>query len=430
MSDLLTEGGEAPLADLRVIAVEQFGAGPFGTLQLADLGADVIKVEDPVAGGDVSRYVPPFQDGEDSLFFEAFNRGKRSVSLDLRHPDGRRVFEDLVRGADAVFSNLRGDGPDKLRLTYDDLQHLNPRIVCCSLSGYGNTGPRRNEGAYDYVIQGLAGWMSLTGGPDEPPMKSGLSLVDLAGGYVAAIALLSGVWRARRDGIGGDCDLSLFETALSLLTHQGTWAASRGFETERLSNSAHASIVPFQVFPTADGYLVVACAKEKFWQRLVAVLRRPDLADDERFTTFAGRREHRSPLQRELTAEFLTASTDEWVTTLREVGIPAQPVNSITQALDDPQVHARAGIVESEHETLGTVRHLASPLRVGARPQAISRGPFRGEHTAALLREICGYDETEIARLAQTGAIDRAPAKISAAATPGGRPGHEERATG
>ena len=429
MSDLLTEGAGAPLADLRVIAVEQFGAGPFGTLQLADLGADVIKVEDPAAGGDVSRYVPPFQNGEDSLFFEAFNRGKRSVSLDLRHPDGRRVFEDLVRGADAVFSNLRGDGADKLRLTYEDLKHVNPRILCCSLSGYGNTGPRRSEGAYDYVIQGLAGWMSLTGGPDEPPMKSGLSLVDLAGGYVATIALLSGVWRARRDGVGGDCDLSLFETALSLLTYQGTWAASRGYETERLRDSAHPSIVPFQVFPTADGYLVIACAKEKFWQRLVAVLRRPDLADDERFATFGGRRDHRAEVQRELTEEFLRRPTDEWVNALRQVGIPAQPVNSVTQALDDPQVHARGGIVETEHETLGTVRHLASPLRVGGEPRPISRGPFRGEHTGELLREICGYDESEITRLAEAGAIERAPVHV-AAATHNGRSGHERRETG
>jgi crotonobetainyl-CoA:carnitine CoA-transferase CaiB-like acyl-CoA transferase len=417
MSDLLMSRPSAPLADLRVIAVEQFGAGPFGTLQLADLGADVIKIEDPDAGGDVSRYIPPFQEGEDSIFFEAFNRGKRSVSLDLRRPEGRKVFEDLVREADAVFSNLRGDGVDKLGLTYDRLKHVNPRIVCCSLSGFGNTGPRRTEGAYDYVIQGLAGWMSLTGGPDEPPMKSGLSLVDLAGGYVAAIALMSSVWRARREGVGGDCDLSLFETALSLLTYQGTWAASRGYETERLANSAHPSIVPFQVFPSADGYLVIACAKEKFWARLVALLGRDDLATDERVATFAGRREHRTFVQEELTREFLKRPTSEWVDQLRDAGIPAQPVNIVVDALDDPQVHARDGIVEIEHETLGTVRHIASPLRVTGGPVPVTRGPFLGEHTETLLRELCGYDDAEIQRLIDAQAIAQPTTPVRQSAT-------------
>ena len=181
-----------PLADVRVLAIEQFGAGPWATLQLADLGAEVIKIEDPASGGDVGRYVPPFQEGEDSLFFETFNRNKKSISLDLRDPAGRDRFEELVRVSDVVFSNLRGDQPAKLRLRYDDLKHLNPRIVCCSLSGFGMTGPRAAEGGYDYMMQGLAGWMALTGEPDGPPTKSGLSLVDLSGGYVAAIALAGG----------------------------------------------------------------------------------------------------------------------------------------------------------------------------------------------------------------------------------------------
>jgi crotonobetainyl-CoA:carnitine CoA-transferase CaiB-like acyl-CoA transferase len=171
-----------PLADVRVIAVEQYGAGPWATLQLADLGAEVIKIEDPASQGDVGRYVPPFQEEEDSLFFETFNRNKLSVSLDLRRAGGRAVFEDLVRRADAVYSNLRGDQPAKLQLTYEDLKHLNPRIVCVSLSGFGTTGPRASEAGYDYIVQAMAGWMSLTGDPDGPPTKSGLSLVDLSGG--------------------------------------------------------------------------------------------------------------------------------------------------------------------------------------------------------------------------------------------------------
>ena len=282
-----------PFADLRILAIEQYGAGPWGTLQLADLGAEVIKIEDPSSGGDVGRYVPPFQEAEDSLFFETFNRNKKSISLDLRHPESRTVLEDLVRAVDAVYSNLRGDYPKRLRITYEDLKDVNPRIVCCSLSGFGMTGPRAAEGGYDYMMQGLAGWMSLTGEPDGPPTKSGLSLVDLSGGYASAIALLAGLWRARREGVGCDCDVSLFETALHELMYVGTWVASRGFEPERLSESAHPSIVPFQNFPTADGWIVVACPKQKFWERLCEAIERPDLASDPRFADFAGRHENR-----------------------------------------------------------------------------------------------------------------------------------------
>ena len=226
-----------PLADIRVLAIEQFGAGPWGSLQLADLGAEVIKIEDPASGGDVARSMPPFQTGTSSIYFESFNRAKSSVALDLRLASGRQVFRDLVAKSDAVFSNLRGDLPRKLEITYDNLAEINPRIVCVSLSGYGMSGPRAGEGAYDATIQALAGWMSITGGPDEPPTKSGLSLVDFAGGYVAALAIVSGVWRARRDGVGGDADLSLFETALSLLNYVGAWSASRGWEPRRVPDS-------------------------------------------------------------------------------------------------------------------------------------------------------------------------------------------------
>ncbi len=190
-----------PLEDVRIIAVEQYGAGPpFGSVHLADLGADVLKIEEPTSGGDVGRYVPPYNKGEDSLFFETFNRNKRSLSLDLGTPGGRKVFEDLVRTSDAVYSNLRGDVPAKIKITYDDLKHLNPAIVCCSLTGFGMTGPRAKQPGYDYILQGLAGWMDLTGDPDGPPTKSGLSLVDFCGGYVAALSLMAGLHAARRDG--------------------------------------------------------------------------------------------------------------------------------------------------------------------------------------------------------------------------------------
>jgi len=363
-----------PLADIRVLAIEQFGAGPWATLQLADLGAEVIKIEDPASGGDVGRYVPPFQEGEDSLFFETFNRNKKSVSLDLRHEAGRERFERLVRVSDVVFSNLRGDQPEKLRLRYDDLKHLNPRIVCCSLSGFGMTGPRASDGGYDYMMQGLAGWMALTGEPDGPPTKSGLSLVDLSGGYVAALAVLAGLWRARRDGAGCDCDLALLDVALHELMYVGTWAASREYVPPRRSNSAHPSLVPFQNFETADGWIVVAAPKEKFWVRVCEAIGRPELATDPRFADFGARDRNREELAPILEEAFRVRPSAEWLELLRAAGVPSSPVNDVPGAVGE------ARIVEYEHPTLGTVRQVASPLRLSDAEPPVGRAPFRGEH--------------------------------------------------
>jgi crotonobetainyl-CoA:carnitine CoA-transferase CaiB-like acyl-CoA transferase len=387
-----------PLSDLRIVAVEQYGAGPWGTLQLADLGADVIKVEDPRVGGDVGRYVPPFAEGEDSLFFETFNRNKRSISLDLKAVEGREAFEKLVAVSDVVFSNLRGDQPVRLGLTYAHLREFNPRIVCCSLSGFGMTGPRANEGAYDYTIQGLAGWGSLTGEPDGPPGKSALSLVDFSGGYVAAIAMLAGVLQARRDGVGCDLDLSLFETALAELTYIGTWQASRGFTPKR-SGTAHASMVPFQTFAAGDGSIVIACPKQGLWVRLCEALERPEWVEDPRFLGFGERRVHAPELVELIEQRLATRSVAEWVGVLGAAGVPCAPVNSVEQALGDAQVTAREGIWEYDHPVLGEVRQVASPFRMSDTELPNHRAPQRGEHTESVLRELCGYDDEAIARL-------------------------------
>jgi crotonobetainyl-CoA:carnitine CoA-transferase CaiB-like acyl-CoA transferase len=399
-----------------VLAVEQYGAGPWGTLQLADLGAEIIKIEDPAARGDVGRYVPPYQQGESSLFFETFNRNKRSVSLDLRHSGARPVFEDLVRECDAVFSNLRGDQPEKLGLRYADLAHVKPTIVCCSLSGFGMTGPRVREGAYDWTVQGLAGWQSVTGDPDGPPTKSGLSLADYCGGYVAAIAILGGVWRARRDGRGGDVDLALFEVALAQLAYLGTWVASRGYEPVRRANSAHQSMVPFQNFETGDGWIVVACPKQSLWERFCGAIGRPDLLDDERYSTFAGRDQNRDRLLPELEAALLSRSTAEWIAVFGSAGVPAAPVNDVAAALDDAQAAARGAVAEFEHPELGTVRGVATPLRFDEFDAPLQRAPLRGEDTVAILRDLCGYSTAEIASLGRDGVFGNVPLTAEALA--------------
>jgi crotonobetainyl-CoA:carnitine CoA-transferase CaiB-like acyl-CoA transferase len=401
-----------PLEDIRVLSLEQFGAGPWGTMQLADLGAEVIKIEDPTVRGDVGRVVPPFQADGSSLFFESFNRNKRSIALDLRKPEARTVLEDLVRASDALFSNMRGDQPAKLGLRYDDLKHANPRLVCVSLSGFGTTGPRASEGAYDATIQGLAGWMSVTGGPEDPPTKSGLSLVDFSAGYVGALAILTGVWRARRQGVGGDIDLSLFETALSLLTYMATWSASRGWEARRMPSSAHQTLVPFQAFEAADGWLVVTCPKETLWRGLCDALGEPALADDERFADLAARDRNRDTLLPLLQDAFARRTVAEWIELMSARNVPCAPVNDIACALADPQAAARDAVVEYEHPTLGTVRTVESALRLDGPGQKPARAPFLGEHSAEVLREVCGYSSERIGEFAAQGVFGQVESTV------------------
>jgi crotonobetainyl-CoA:carnitine CoA-transferase CaiB-like acyl-CoA transferase len=383
----VTTSDPAPLADLRVLAVEQYGAGPWATMQLADLGADVIKIEDPASGGDVARYVPPFQEGTDSLFFESFNRGKRSVLLDLRTDPDRAAFHKLVEKADVVFSNLRGDGAARLGLRYADLRRLNKRIVCCSLSAFGSDGPRVTEGGYDFTIQGLAGWQSLTGEPDHPPMRSGLSLVDLSAGYVAALAIMAGVWRARRLGTGGDIDLSLFESALAQLSYFATWVASRDYTPERRARSAHQSLVPFGNFPTADNWIVIACPKESLWQAFCESIERPEWTQDPRFQSFADRARHREVLTSLIDDCLAAHEAAFWLDRLTAGGVPCAPINDVATALADPQVAARDAVGDLAHPRLGRVRQVRTPFRMDGVTTEVQAAPALGADTDDVLRQ-------------------------------------------
>ncbi|MCG3769117.1 MAG: Acetyl-CoA:oxalate CoA-transferase [Nitrosomonadaceae bacterium] len=396
-----------PLADIRILSLEQYGAGPFGTLHLADLGAEVIKVEDPRVGGDVGRYVPPYANEEDSLFFEAFNRNKKSISIDLLTPEGRAVFEDLVKVCDVVYSNLRGDVPAKMKITYDDLKHLNPKIVCCSLTGFGMTGPRSSEPGYDYILQGLAGWMDLTGEPDGPPTKSGLSMVDYSGGFVAAISLLAGVHAARRDGVGMDCDLSLYDAAIGMLTYPGVWHMNAGFTPVRTHHSAHPSLVPFQAFEASDGWIIIGCAKEKFWQRLTEVIGKPEWASDPRFITFADRQKNATALLPMLEEIVRHRTVDQWLSVLYPASIPCGPINDVAQAMLEPHTIARNLIFETEHPRYGTIKNLASPVKVGNEAVAYRRAPQRNENFEEVMSGLLKYSPEKIASLSDAGAFGK-----------------------
>ncbi len=394
----------APLEGTRILAVSQFGAGPFGTQLLADLGAEVIKIEDPGVGGDVSRYVPPYLTERDSLYFQSFNRGKKSVTINLQHPAGQAVLHDLVRVSDAVFNNTRGDLPKKLGLTYDALQAVNPRIVCCSLTGFGTTGPRAAEPAFDYLIQGYAGYMAVTGEPDGPPGKCGVSVIDFAGGYAAMVGLMVALYDAQRTGVGRDVDISLLDTAVSMLSYFAIWALNREWEPERVADSGHQTLVPAQNFPTKDGWIVVFCNKEKFWLSLVEILGAPELLGDSRFQTFADRLAHKDELITALKARFQTRTTTEWLGLLRGQ-VPCAPVNSVRQALEDEQVNAREMIIAVEHPHFGRIREVGSPIKTEGAVTQPAPAPSLGQHTDSILTDVLGYGSQTIARLRQEGAI-------------------------
>ena len=387
-----------PLAGIRVLAVEQYGAGPAGTIYLADLGAEVIKIENLREGGDVGRRVGPhFFGPEDSQFYQTFNRNKRSVALDLQSPDGKAVFLDLVRTADGVIDNLRGDLPDKLGLTYAALCEINPRIVCSHLSAYGRTGSRAAWPGYDYLMQAEAGHMSLTGEPDGPPERYGLSVVDLMTGLTAAFALLAGITSARATGRGRDLDTSLFDLALFNLNYPGSWYLNAGTVQGREKRSAHPSLVPSQLYRTKDGWIFVMCNKEKFWGVLAEALGRPEWAADPRYATFAARLERRDEITVMLDEAFSRDVTGAWLEKLTGK-VPVAPVNDIAQALDSPFVAERGSIADYLYPDGRAARLIANPIRVSDADLPRRAAPALGEDTDALLGEL-GYSAERIAAL-------------------------------
>ncbi|BCN40315.1 CoA transferase [Alicycliphilus denitrificans] len=390
-----------PLAGVRIIAVEQYGAGPFGTQHLADLGAEVIKIENPRDGGDVGRAVGPHYFGPgDSHFYQSFNRNKKSITLDLKTAQGQEVLRTLAADADVVFNNLRGDLPAKLGLTYDRLKDVNPRIVCGHLSAYGRTGSRAAWPGYDYLMQAEAGYLSLTGEPDGPPARMGLSIIDLMTGTTAAMGLLAGVISARASGLGRDIDVSLFDVALHNLAYVATWYLNAGKAIGREARSSHPSLTPSQLYRTQDGWIFLMCNKEKFWGVLAECIGRPEWAQAPHYRTFKDRLAHRDRLTAELDAVLQTATTAQWME--RFAGkVPAAPVYDVQQALDSGFVAEQERVLAFDHPG-GPVRMVASPVRAGAHP--VRSAPAMGADTEAVLRQ-AGYDEQAILRLREHAVI-------------------------
>ena len=389
-----------PLAGVRILAVEVYGAGPFGTTHLADLGAEVIKIE-PREGGDVSRSVGPFFLGEDdSVFFQSLNRNKKSLTLDLKHPKGREVLEKLAATADGLLSNLRGDQPEKLRVRHADLAHANAKLVCAHLSAYGRDGSRKSWPGYDYLMQGEAGFLGLSGEPDGPPARMGLSIVDYSTGTTCALGLLAGILEARRTGQGRDLDVSLYDVAMHLLNYPAAWYLNNGLVTERLARSAHPFIAPSQLYRTKDGWIFVMAQTQRFWEVLADALGRGDLK--AKYPDFESRRAHRDALTAILDAEFSRRTTVEWLEQLRGT-VPCGPVYDLPQALGNPYFLERGGVQVFDHPDKPGFKLVASPFRLDE-PLPAHPAPKLGEHSEALLKEL-GYAEAEIARLKAQGAV-------------------------
>ncbi|MEK9721953.1 MAG: CoA transferase [Rhodospirillaceae bacterium] len=386
-----------PLDGVRVLTVEQYGAGPFGTQYLSDQGAEVIKIESPNMGGDYARNVGPYYfTPEHSQFFHSFNRNKKSLSLDLAQPEGKAVFRELAWTADAVASNMRGDVPARLGLTYADLKDVNPRIVCAHLSAYGREGSRADWPGFDYLMQAEAGYFALTGEPGTPPTRMGLSIVDLMTGLGLAYAVTVGIVSARASGAGRDLDVSLFDTALFNLCYPAAWYLNAGVNQSREPRSGHPSLVPCALYTTKDGWIYIMCNKEKFWPALCTALGRSEWASDTRYANFAVRLERRAEIQEMLDAALSKKTTAEWLEIFAG-DVPAAPINDIKQALDNPFVAERGQVQTLDLDGFGPIRLLDTPIRSG-QPTPANPAPTLGQHTDDLLDEI-GIDAERRAQL-------------------------------
>lgn len=375
------------LAGITVLDLTRVMSGPYCTLQLADMGARVIKVEHPRHGDDTRAWGPPFANGE-SVYFLSVNRNKESLTLDFKHPEGRLILERLLQRADVLVENFQPGTLQRLGLDYPSIAGRLPQLVYASISGYGHTGPAKDLPGYDAVSQAEGGLMSITGDPDGPPFRLGLPVADLVAGLFAAQGILLALLDRARTGRGRHVDISMFDSVAALLTYQAANYLATGTNPPRMGN-AHASIVPYGTFETRDGQLMLAIGNDDQWRRFCDAASLPDLAADPRFVTNPQRVANRHQLLPMVSRMLKTRDRAEWTALLREAAVPCGPVRTIGEMLADPQLEARDMIVSITHPTAGDVRVMGNPLRMsgdGARPDAAP--PRLGEHTDAILTEL------------------------------------------
>lgn len=403
LSTPTTHPTEAALAGIRVLDLSRILSGPFTTMVLADLGADVVKVENPRTGDDTRQWGPPFQ-GDEAAYFLSANRNKRGIALDLKSPEGREVALRLADQADVLVESFRPGTAERLGLGYADLAARNPRLVYASVSGYGQTGPWSSRPGYDAIAQAESGMMSITGEEGGEPLRPGVATADIGAGMWAAIGILAALQARQSTGRGQQVDISLLDGQLAWLTYvaQGYFATG---QQPRPHGSAHPTIVPYQALPTADGHLMVAAGNDKLWQLLAKTIGCPDLVDDPRFATNPDRVRHRDQLIPLLEAALRERGQEEWAKLLKAAGVPCAPIATVADALGSPQAVARGMVTELDHPTIGRLRTTGSPIKLSGTPVSLrTAAPLLGQHTDEVLAET-GYSAEEIIALHTTGAV-------------------------
>ena len=396
--------GRPPLDGLVVVDFTRVLSGPYCTMQLGDMGARVIKIEQPGRGDDTRAWGPPFV-GAESAYFLSINRNKESLTLDLKNPAARPVLDRLLDRADVVVENFRPGTMDRLGLGYEALAARHPRLVYCSISGFGQTGPRRTEAGYDAVVQAEGGLMSITGDADGPPYRLGVAISDVVSGMFAAQGIAMALFARERSGRGQLVDIGMLDTTAALLTYQAASCFATGTAPTRMGNR-HPTIVPYETFPAADGDLVVAVGNDDQWRRFCAAAGLDGLGQDPRFATNRLRVENYRALRPQIADRLKTRTRGEWLRDFRAAGVPCGAVRDVAEVLEDPQLAEREMVASVEHSALGPVRVLGVPIKLSSTPGSVRTGPpVLGEHTDAILGKDLGFSAAEIAELRASGAV-------------------------
>jgi crotonobetainyl-CoA:carnitine CoA-transferase CaiB-like acyl-CoA transferase len=398
-----------PLSHIRVLDLSRVLAGPWASQNMADLGAEVIKVERPGVGDDSRAFGPPWvkdaqgRDTKDSAYFTSANRGKKSITLNIAAPEGQAIARELAARSDVLIENYKYGDLGRYGLGYEDLRAINPRLIYCSVTGFGQTGPNRERPGYDFMIQGMGGMMSVTGEPDDAPgggpQRAGVPIADIITGMYASISICAALAHRAETGVGQHLDLALLDSQIALLAYQNTNFFSTGKPPKRIGN-LHPNIVPYQPFNTKDGAVILACGNDNLFRKFCDAAGQAALAADARFASNGKRVENRAELTRLLGEVFKQRMTAEWVDLLEKAGVPNGPINDIAQVFDEPQVKARGIRVELDHPVAGKLPMVASPMRFSATPVEYRRAPpLLGQHTEEVLREVLQKTDAELAKL-------------------------------
>jgi crotonobetainyl-CoA:carnitine CoA-transferase CaiB-like acyl-CoA transferase len=400
-----------PLQGIRVLDLSRILAGPWASQMLADLGAEVIKIERPGSGDDTRAWGPPYMPDEkgdattESAYFHGANRGKQSVCIDMSQPEGQALIRDLARQSDVLIENFKVGGLKKYGLDFDSLSTINPKLVYCSITGFGQTGPYAERAGYDFMIQAMGGMMSITGEADGQPMKTGVAIADILTGLYAANAIQAALMHQQKTGAGQYIDMALLDVQVATLASQAMNYLATGTSPARLGN-AHPNIVPYQAFATSDGYIILAVGNDSQFLRFCEFADKPELADDERFQKNSNRVRHRDVLLPQIKEIMLQKSSAEWLEALNARGIPCGPINNIEQVFADPQVQHRGMQLQLDHPAAGKVAGVANPIRLSQTPIEYQQAPpLLGQHTDDVLSRLLALDAVAIAQLRKDGTI-------------------------